>query len=154
MTEIVGHPGADAVPRRLVWQRGLPRRLHRGRIRARRPRRPSSSARSCGEGYRGYFELDFLTDLDNDKVYLGEMNPRITGASSMTNLAAFAHADAPLFLFHLLEWSASDFELDVAELNERWSRPKNIDSWSQIVIKYTADDVERVRGRPRAASGG
>ncbi len=57
-------------------------------------------------GYRGYFECDYLYDLDSDDVYLGEINPRITGASSMTNLAAFAHADAPLFLFHLLEWAA------------------------------------------------
>ncbi len=53
-------------------------------------------------GYRGYFELDSLRDLDTDQLYLGEVNPRLTGASAMTNLAAFAHADAPLFLFHLL----------------------------------------------------
>ena len=56
-------------------------------------------------------------------MYLGECNPRITGASSMTNLAAFAHADAPLFLFHLLEWMGIDYELDVDELNARWADP-------------------------------
>ena len=38
-------------------------------------------------GYRGYFELDFLRDLDSDELYLGEVNPRVTGASAMTNLA-------------------------------------------------------------------
>jgi len=101
-------------------------------------------------GYRGYFELDFLTDLDNDEVYLGEVNPRITGASAMTNLAAFAHADAPLFLFHLLEWSDEEFELDVAELNQRWADPENIDSWSQLVIKHTADTVEHITNAPRS----
>ena len=52
------------------------------------------------EGYRGYFELDFLIDKDTGEMWLGELNPRVTGASSMTNHAAFAHADAPLFLFH------------------------------------------------------
>ena len=57
------------------------------------------------EGYRGYFELDFLIDMDTDEIWLGELNPRVTGASSITNHAAFAHADAPLFLFHLLEFS-------------------------------------------------
>lgn len=57
------------------------------------------------EGYRGYFDLDFLIDIDTDEVYLGELNPRICGASPMTNHAAFAYADAPLFLFHLLEFS-------------------------------------------------
>ena len=49
------------------------------------------------DGYRGYFELDFLIDTQSGELYLGELNPRITGASSMTNHAAFAHADAPLF---------------------------------------------------------
>ncbi len=92
-------------------------------------------------GYRGYFELDFLRDLDTDQLYLGEVNPRITGASAMTNLAAFAHADVPLFLFHLLEWSDIDFELDIAELNERWANPRFIDAWGQLVMKHTEDEV-------------
>ena len=43
-----------------------------------------------------------LVDLDTDEVYLGELNPRISGASSMTNVTAGAYADIPLFLFHLL----------------------------------------------------
>ncbi len=100
--------------------------------------------------YRGYFELDFLTDLDSGEVYLGEMNPRITGASSMTNLAAFAHADAPLFLFHLLEYSGVPYDLDVAELNERWSNPEYIDSWSQFVMKNTGKEVEPIKTAPRS----
>lgn len=99
-------------------------------------------------GYRGYFELDFLTDLDSGKVYLGECNPRITGASSMTNLASFCHADAPLFLFHLLEWMDVDFELDVEALNARWANPDNIDSWSQLVIKHTQDSVDLITNAP------
>lgn len=99
-------------------------------------------------GYRGYFELDFLIDMENGKVYLGEVNPRITGASSMTNLSAFAHADAPLFLFHLLEWMNVRYTIDVDELNKRWADPANIDPWSQLVIKYTHDDVERISAAP------
>ncbi len=101
-------------------------------------------------GYRGYFELDFLRDLDSDELYLGEVNPRVTGASAMTNLAAFAHADAPLFLFHLLEWADVDFELDVEELNARWSDPDNIDSWGQLVIKHTADTSELITSAPKS----
>lgn len=101
-------------------------------------------------GYRGYFEVDFLIDLDNGEVYLGEINPRITGVSSMTNLAAFAHADAPLFLFHLLEFSGVDFELNVEDLNKRWSDPFNIDSWSQLVIKHTTDSVDYITRAPRS----
>jgi biotin carboxylase len=101
-------------------------------------------------GYRGYFELDFLTDQDSGDIYLGEVNPRITGASAMTNLAAFAHADAPLALFHLLEWFDVDYDLDVDELNARWADPGNIDPWGQLVIKHTQDTVERIVRAPKS----
>lgn len=102
------------------------------------------------EGYRGYFELDFLIDKKTQEIWLGELNPRITGASSMTNHAAFAHADAPLFLFHLLEFSKKPFNLDVDELNARWSDPDMIDSWSQMVIKHTHDGVDIITHAPQS----
>jgi len=101
------------------------------------------------EGYRGYFELDFLIDKKTGDIWLGELNPRITGASSMTNHAAFAHADAPLFLFHLLEFSGKKFKLDVDELNARWADPDMIDSWSQMVIKHTEDTVDIATAVPQ-----
>ena len=100
------------------------------------------------EGYRGYFELDFLIEEKTGDIWLGELNPRITGCSSMTNHAAFAHADAPLFLFHLLEFSGKPFDIDVEELNARWADPDMIDSWSQMVIKHTDDSVDIVTQAP------
>jgi hypothetical protein len=101
------------------------------------------------KGYKGYFELDLLQDKGNGKLYLGEVNPRITGVSSMTNLAAFAHADAPLFLFHLLEYMGVPYDVDVDELNARWADPDNIDPWSQMVIKYTGEELALVSAAPR-----
>ena len=101
-------------------------------------------------GYRGYFELDFLIDKKTGELWLGELNPRITGASSMTNHAAFAHADAPLFLFHLLEFSKKPFRFDVEELNARWSDPDMIDSWTQMVIKHTDDSVDIITEAPQS----
>lgn len=102
------------------------------------------------EGYKGYFELDFLIDQDDQNIYLGELNPRITGASSITNHAVFALADVPLFIFHILEWMDQEYELDVDEINRRWSDPENIDSWSQLVIKHTEDTIEYVTEAPRS----
>lgn len=100
------------------------------------------------EGYRGYFELDFLIDEGTGKLYLGEMNPRITGASSITNHAAFALSDMPLILFHLIEWMGVDYTLDVAELNQRWARAENIDSWSQLVLKHTEETIGVITQAP------
>ena len=102
------------------------------------------------EGYRGYFELDFLIDKDSEEMWLGELNPRVTGASSMTNHAAFAHADAPLFLFHLLEFCGAEFDFDVKALNDRWADPDNIDSWSQLVLKHTEDSVDLLVEAPQS----
>jgi hypothetical protein len=102
------------------------------------------------EGYKGYFELDFLIDQDNGEVYLGELNPRVTGASSITNHAVFALADAPLFVFHILEWMNVEYKLDVDELNARWFKQENIDNWSQLIIKHTKDTIEYVSKAPKS----
>jgi biotin carboxylase len=102
------------------------------------------------EGYKGYFELDFLIDQDNGEIYLGELNPRVTGASSITNHAVFALADAPLFIFHILEWMNVDYKLNVKALNARWARQENVDGWSQLIIKHTEDTVEFVSEAPRS----
>jgi hypothetical protein len=102
------------------------------------------------EGYKGYFELDFLIDQDNGEIYLGELNPRVTGASSITNHAVFALADAPLFVFHILEWMNADYNLDVNELNARWFKQENIDDWSQLIIKHTKDTIEYVSQAPKS----
>jgi len=96
----------------------------------------------------GYFELDFLIEEKTNKVYLGELNPRITGASSITNHAVFALADCPLYLFHILEWMDVDYEISVRQLNARWAKPENIDNWSQMVIKHTDDTVNIVTEAP------
>ena len=103
------------------------------------------------EGYRGYFEIDFLADAATGELYLGELNPRVTGASSITNVTAVAYGDMPLFLFHLLEFMDVDYEIDVDELNERWTNPASIDAWSQFVMKQSEDVVELITAAP--ASG-
>ena len=94
------------------------------------------------EGYKGYFELDFLIDRDTSEIYLGELNPRISGVSSLTNHSKFAMNDVPLFLFHLLEWLNIPYEIDVNELSNRWAQSENMDSWSQLVIKHTRNTLE------------
>ena len=102
------------------------------------------------EGYKGYFELDFLIEEGTNRLYLGELNPRVTGASSITNHAVFALADAPLFLFHQMEWMDRDYELSVNSINRRWGKPENIDSWCQMVIKHTEESVNLITEAPRS----
>ena len=106
-------------------------------------------ARLAQEGYRGFFEVDFLVDIDTGELYLGELNPRVSGASSMTNVTAGAYADMPLFLFHLLEYLDVDYEIDVDEINARWAKTAGEDVWSQLIIKETDPEVELLTAAPR-----
>ena len=105
--------------------------------------------RLADEGYRGFFEVDVLVDTDTGEVYLGELNPRISGASSITNVTAGAYADVPLFLFHILEYMNVDFDLDVDEINARWEELASEDVWSQMILKETDDIVQRLTATPR-----
>jgi D-alanine-D-alanine ligase-like ATP-grasp enzyme len=100
------------------------------------------------EGYRGFFEVDVLLDTDTGDVYLGELNPRISGASAITNVTAGAYADVPLFVFHLLEYAGVDFELDVDEINDRWEELAAADQWSHMIIKHTDAVAEHIDVAP------
>jgi len=104
------------------------------------------------EGYKGFFEVDVLVDLDTDEVYLGELNPRISGVSSMTNFTAGAYADIPLFLFHLLEYMDVDYAVDVEEINQRWRELAAGDVWAQLIMKEPNDSVERIVAAPRTGT--
>ena len=44
-----------------------------------------------------------------------------------------------------------DYEIDVDELNERWTEPASIDAWSQFIMKQSEDVVELITAAP--ASG-
>jgi len=57
------------------------------------------------EGYWGCFGLDFLLDQDSGTLYLGEMNPRITGATPLTNQAALDRDQPPSCSF--IFWNTS-----------------------------------------------
>jgi hypothetical protein len=150
MAELTGFPeltpydggwcGNDVSPELLTEQQ---RRIARERTIA-------MGERLRREGYRGYFELDFLLDAATGDLWLGELNPRVTGASSITNVTAVAYGDMPLFLFHLLEFMDVDYEIDVDELNDRWAQAHNVDEWTQFILKQTEDVTELITKAPRS----
>jgi len=100
-------------------------------------------------GYRGYFELDYLIDLDSGEVYLGELNARITGISAMTNMSDFAAQNIPLFLFHLLEYDQSvELELDVNAFNQTVLEQGAMGTAAQVILKYTDESITVVTSAP------
>lgn len=98
-------------------------------------------------GYRGTFCFDYLVDTDTGEVYLGEINPRISGASPLTNLVTSKYGGIPLMLFHLLEFMDVDFDIDINEIQKRWS---DFGSWTQLVLKHTTDEVRMITKAPES----
>ncbi|MGA2010933.1 MAG: biotin carboxylase [Solirubrobacteraceae bacterium] len=149
MRDLTGHP--ELTPYRGGWCGndmfpGAMSSTHRDAARAATAR---LGDRLATEGYRGFFEVDYLVDRDTGDLYLGELNPRISGVTSITNVTAAAYADLPLFAFHLLEFMGVDYTLDVDEINERWGRVELLDVWTQAVIKECDDRTELITAAPQ-----
>jgi hypothetical protein len=149
MTELTGHP--ELTPYRGGWcgNEIFPRALSPANRQLALRYTRQLGDRIAQEGYRGQMEIDFLVDASTDQLYLGELNPRITGISSLTNADASAYADLPLFLFHLIEYLDVDYELDVGDLNRRWGSEHLSDVWGQIILKEPDDRVELLTAAPR-----
>jgi biotin carboxylase len=98
------------------------------------------------EGYKGVFCMDFLLDTDDGTPYLGEVNPRISGASPLTNLITAHYGGVPLFLFHMLEYLDIDYQIDLRKVQNRWNE---YDFWSQLVLKQTEDKVRQLTHAPQ-----
>jgi biotin carboxylase len=150
MADLTGHPeltpykggwcGNDVFP-------GVLTSDQRGRVRT---LTQNLGERLKSEGYRGFFEVDYLVDLDTGELYLGEINPRLSGITSMTNVTAGAYAEMPLFLFHLLEYMGADYRINVNQINRRWAQEENVDVWGQAIIKQTEEGVGLITHAPRS----
>ena len=142
-------PRADPVQGWLVRQR----HVAGGPLRAPPPEgaqvRPGARRPARPRGLPRLFEVDVLADVDDGELYLGEINPRISGVTSMTNATAGAYADLPLFAFHLLEYMDVDYEIDVDDINHRWAQAQSVDVWSQLIVKEPDDRVELLTEVPR-----
>ncbi len=99
-------------------------------------------------GYRGYFEVDYLIDLDDGSIYLGEINPRITGISAMTNMSPFCQKTMPLFLFHLLEYADKEAPFTPAEYNALSLKEGAQGTSSQMIMKASHSDLRKVEKAP------
>jgi hypothetical protein len=148
MTDLTGH--RELTPYRGGW---CGNDIFPGALSSANRDRALAFTRSLGDrlaqaGYRGQLEVDYLVDADTDELYLGELNPRLSGISSMTNVSAGAYADMPLFLFHLAEYLDLDYELDVDDVNQRWASDRLTDVWGQIILKESSDTVELLSEAP------
>jgi biotin carboxylase len=103
--------------------------------------------RLYAEGYKGTFCIDYLIDKKDNRMYLGELNPRISCASPITNLLTQKYGGIPLLMFHLLEHIDIDYDIDIKDIQKRW---RDFDTWSHVIFKHTGDEVRMLKQVPRS----
>src|SRR5699024_10058768 len=96
LTELAGFPELTPYPRGRCGDGMDPDVLNAQQRSQTRERVRKLGAGLRRRGYRGFFEFDVLVDLDSDDCWLGELNPRIAGASAIRNVTAGGYADVPL----------------------------------------------------------
>lgn len=109
------------------------------------------------EGYRGILEVSTLLDTDTGDVYLGELNPRISGSSAHSNLQGLSsapgstdkHPALPLFAFHLLEFSGADFTLDLDEIHASFAEATEGQTWTTLIMQMQRPETMRTTEVPR-----
>ena len=78
-----------------------------------------------------------MLDEASGDLYLGELNPRITGVTPLSTQAARDLGLPPLLVLQLLEWQ--DWQdapgPDVAELSRAFRELQGARAWSQLIIK-------------------
>lgn len=106
--------------------------------------------RLAEEGYRGTFGIDLLIDTDTDTVYLGELNPRLTGTMSITNIPTGAFSDLPLIALHLMEYSSLGLAIDAEAICARSAElGTTSDEWSHMIIRAVDARPHRILSTPQ-----
>lgn len=67
-------------------------------------------ARLQAEGYKGIFGIDCI--VQDGKVYLLEVNPRLTGATPLLTMLYREGRDIPFYLLHILELGKIQYEIE------------------------------------------
>lgn len=78
-------------------------------------------------GYKGYFGLDFIAEYSTGKIYLSEINARLTASSSFYAFLEMSSGIIPMFIYHIASFTGT-------KLNFHTDRSLNIQG-SQIIFR-------------------
>lgn len=84
-------------------------------------------------GFRGFFGLDFLIDENQEKVFLSDINARLTASASFYSQLELGLGSLPLLYLHFAEFLGIDFDIRQVITYENSISEKI--SGSQIIIR-------------------
>ncbi|HCM52110.1 TPA: hypothetical protein DIS56_03205 [Candidatus Saccharibacteria bacterium] len=94
-------------------------------------------------GYRGIFGLDFLIDK-NGRLYLLEINQRLTGVTPLLTMLYRPDQDIPFLLLHILELGGADYQIDDLAVD-----PKPVEG-SMLILHSLSTHDGKLKSSPRS----
>lgn len=95
-------------------------------------------------GYKGIFGIDFLLD-DDGKMFVIEVNPRITGATPLLAALFNDEETVPFYMLHILELGQFDYEIE--------SRSAKFDDDGALVVFHSLENYDViVRDKPSSGT--
>jgi biotin carboxylase len=86
--------------------------------------------------FRGMFGIDFVVDYDTFDLYLMEVNPRMTGSTTISYYTYQAEGiQFPFGLFHFAEYMDLTLDLPIDEYNKAWEETTLYKPATHIPIK-------------------
>ena len=102
------------------------------------------------EGYRGVLEVSTLLDLDTNAVYLGELNPRLSGSATHSNLTAYG-AIVPLFAYHVLQFAGVPLTAEEIDgVNRERHEAFHGQTWSSLLIQHSEHNHKLLTQVPKS----
>jgi hypothetical protein len=92
-------------------------------------------------GYQGIFGLDIIVEKDTKKIYILEMNARMTGLTPIINMIQTYLEDTPLINYHILSFLPNLKE----KLALDCQTPINQSDISYLILTNTNNDSVRLR---------
>ncbi len=87
------------------------------------------------KGYKGYYSVDLLYDKKRKRAFFSEVNPRVSGASTVANLSMHHAGLKTLLEVHIDQYAVAPKKFDLDNLNREVLERTPESYWSQIVFK-------------------
>ncbi len=98
-------------------------------------------------GYRGLFGMDVLVDIETNKVYPVECNPRYTDLFPIISMNCLDSGITPFDYYHILSFVNPDLIGDTEEVSASY---KYLNPASQLVLSTKSNKRTRMRGEIKA----
>jgi hypothetical protein len=103
-------------------------------------------------GYRGILEISILHEQETGMSFLGEVNPRISGSSALSNFTE-SSGSLPLFAHHLGQFLSDGLRFNDRRVSRAESQNfVSTSKWSTLIVPYRSLEERVVTSAPESGT--